>query len=350
MYYLIAILGFGILIMVHELGHFIAAKANRVKVLEFSIGMGPLLWHTQKGETEYSLRALPVGGYCAMEGEDGDSDDPRAFVNQKFWVKLVILVAGSVMNFLLGFVLVGLVFCGASGFNAATIDHFEPGCPYEGDLQPGDTLYAVNGERIYFSGNFSEYVGRGAGDGTIDLVVKRGGQKVTLEDYPMVPVEYTLEDGSTVTMYGLYFAPEPMTFGSWLRYTWWSCLDFVRMVRLGLSDLFTGNAGVDDMTGAVGMVVMISEMGQSAPTVRQGLENIGYMVAFIAVNLSVMNMLPIPALDGGRVFTLLLGTLWEKLSGKKPDPRIESYVHAAGMICLLALIGYIMYNDIVKIL
>ena len=350
MYYLLAILGFGLLITIHELGHFIAAKASGVKVLEFSVGMGPKLLQKAAEETTYSLRCLPIGGYCAMEGEDVASDDPRAFSNQKLWKRLLILVAGSGMNFLLGFVLVCVVFAGAAGFNGTDIASFREGCPYEGDLLPGDTIYMVNGERTYFSGNFVEAMNRGSGEGGCDLVLIRDGKRVELNDYPLVPVEFTEPDGSTVRRYGINFAPTPNTFANWLRYSWWSCLDFVRMVRMGLGQLLSGSAGVKDMTGAVGMVVMIGEMGENASNAAEGLKNIAYFVAFLAVNLAVMNMLPIPALDGGHVFTLLLSAGWEKLSGRKPDPRIEGYIHAAGMVVLLGLIAVVMYNDVMRLL
>lgn len=165
----------------------------------------------------------------------------------------------------------------------------------------------------------------------------------------MVPVPYENEAGETELKYGIYFGVEEATPWTTLKYSFYNCLDFVRMVRKGLVQLFTGKAGVTDMTGVVGIVDIINETGQSAPTVAEGLENVIYLVAFIAVNLSVMNMLPIPALDGGHILTMLISTVYEKISGKKPDPRIEGYFHYAGLILLLVLMAVIFYNDVMRI-
>jgi len=349
MYILIAVFAFGVLIFVHELGHFLVAKACGVKVTEFSMGMGPKLLSRQGKETLYSLRALPVGGFCAMEGEDESSDDPRAFTNQSVIKRILILVAGSFMNFLLGFVLILILYIPSQGFLSPVIADFFPDCPYEGVLQRGDEIWSVNGQRIYFTANFSEYAGRDA-DGDLDLVLIRDGKKVRLNDYHMVPVRYEKEDGTYEMKYGIYFGIEEAGVGSTLKYSLYSCLDFVRMVKNGLVQLFTGKAAVSDMTGVVGIVDIINETGQSAETVSQGLENVVYLIAFIAVNLSVMNMLPIPALDGGHIFTLLIAWGWEKLSGKKPDPRIEGYIHYVGLLLLLGLMALVFYNDIARII
>ncbi len=349
MYIVLAILAFGVLIFVHELGHFLAAKACGVKVLEFAIGMGPRLLHKQGKETEYSLRAFPVGGFCAMEGEDGGSEDPRAFSNQSVIRRLVILAAGSGMNFLLGFVLIVFLYAGAAGFTTPVIQGFFPDCPYEGTLQTGDEIRSVNGHRIYFTYNFSEYAGED-GDGYLDLVLRRDGKTVRLDDYYMVPVEYTDENGAVTLKYGLYFGSVDATPGRVLRSSWYTCMDFVRMVWKGLVQLFTGKASMSDMSGVVGIVDIINETGQSAPTVSEGLGDIAYLVAFIAVNLAVVNMLPIPALDGGHVLTLLVSALIEKIIGRRPDPRIEGYIHAVGLALLLALMVLVLYNDVSRII
>ena len=349
MYILIAILAFGLLIFVHELGHFLVAKACGVKVTEFAIGMGPQLLKKQGKETVYSLRALPVGGFCAMEGEDEASEDPRAFNNQSVLRRILILTAGSAMNFLLGFILLVVLYAPAEGFSSPVIRDFREGCPYEGVLQKGDEIRSVNGERIYFTANFSEFAAADP-DGYLDLVILRDGKRVSLPGTYMVPVPFTDESGVTEMRYGLYFAVEPASPLTTLRYSFYNCLDFVRMVRRGLVQLFTGKAAVTARTGVVGIVDIINETGQSAETVVQGVENVTYLIAFIAVNLSVMNMLPIPALDGGHILTLLLSKLYELLRGKKPDPRIEGYIHYAGLILLLGLMALVFYNDIARII
>ena len=348
MYIVFAILAFGILIFVHELGHFLVAKACGVKVTEFSMGMGPQLLHKQKGETVYSLRALPIGGFCAMEGEEEASDDPRAFNNQSVWHRLLILVAGAAMNFLLGLVLVIVLYAGAGGFNSPVIAGFADGCPYEGTLQSGDEIRRVNGERIFFTGNFIQYASADE-DGDLDLVILRDGKRIELDNYHMVPVDYEV-NGQTVKKYGVNFTLAAPTVGQVLKYSVYNCLDFVRMVRAGLVQLFTGQASMSDMTGVVGMVDIINETGQSAQSTSEGIANVVFLVAFIAVNLAVMNLLPLPALDGGHILTLLLSALFEKITGKKPDPRIEGYIHYIGLLLLLGLMVLLMYNDIVRII
>jgi len=292
---------------------------------------------------------LPLGGFCAMEGEEEESDDPRAFCSKAVWQKLIILVAGSVMNFLLGYILMLLLFSGAGGFNSPVIADFYENCPYEGTLQAGDEIYKVNGERVYYTANFSEYVTKDSADGYIDLTVIRDGKKLELKDYHMVPVEYPTEDGGVKRSYGLYFAIEEANFFNRLEYSWYSCLDFVRMVRRSLVMLVSGDVGLSDMTGVVGLVDMINETGQSAETTKEGIEDILYLVAFIAVNLAVMNMLPIPAVDGGHVVTLLLTWALEKLLRRKIDPKYEGYIHYVGLLILLALMLLIMFNDVIRI-
>lgn len=179
-YILIAILIFGVLIAVHEFGHFLAAKACGVRVNEFSIGMGPQLFHKTKGDTEYSLRLLPIGGYCAMEGEDEDSDDDRALGRQVWWKKFIIFVAGAFMNFLTGLIIVICLYAGAQAFYTTEIVELNPDFPQQGEdgLMPGDTIYAINGERIYLKSDVSLIMGLGD-TGTIDMTVLRDGKSST---------------------------------------------------------------------------------------------------------------------------------------------------------------------------
>ncbi len=352
MYIVIAILAFGVLITTHELGHFLAAKLCGVRVLEFAVGMGPALLKKQGKETLYSLRLLPLGGFCAMEGEDESSEDPRAFSNRPRPARLLILFAGAAMNFILGLALILVVFAGSEGFSAPVITGFMEGCPYEGEqgLQVGDELYKVNGQRIYFTGNFSSYVTR-CEDGNVDLVVIRDGGKLRLENYHLVPaVEVTAEDGTTSLKYGFYFGETESGFLATLKYSWYCALDFVRMVYVGLSDLITGRASVRDMSGVVGIVGVINETGRSSPTLAAGLENVAFLVAFIAVNLTVMNLLPIPALDGGRIFGLVITWIIESLLHRKLNPKIEGYVHLTGLVLLMGLMALVMLNDILRLI
>lgn len=347
MYIILAIIFFGVLIAIHEFGHFSAAKLLGVKVNEFAIGMGPAIFKKQKGETLYSLRCLPIGGYCAMEGEDEDTGDPHSFTVQPGWKKLIILVAGSFMNFLLGFLIVLIIYSSAQGFYSPVISGFVDGCPYEGEnaLQVGDEIYSIDGHRIYFSSNVTAILSRGGE--THDIVVIRDGEKAELEDFVLTPVEY---EGYSSPMYGFSFAVEEATFWSTLKYSWYNTIDFVRTVWFALSDLVAGSIGVDELSGPVGIVSFINDVGQSAESTKMALSDIAYLGALVAVNIAVMNMLPLPALDGGRVFFLVLNGLVQLVTRRRIPARYEGYVHAAGMVLLLGLSAFVMYNDIARLI
>lgn len=349
MYIIIAIIIFGVLIAIHEFGHFTAAKLCGVKVEEFAIGMGPALFKKQKGETVYALRILPIGGFCAMAGEDEESDDPRAFTNQGFWKKLVILCAGSFMNLLLGIVLILIMYAGAQAFVTPTIDHFMDGCPYEGAeaMQAGDTFYSIDGQRIYLVSDVSSFLMRG--DGVYDIVMLRDGEKVELKDFALTTKTYA-EYANEGPKYGFVFGYTEATFGAKLEYTWNTTLEFSRLVWLGLGDLVNGKVGLKDMSGPVGIVDMMNEVGQQAESAKAAADNLLYISAFIAVNLAIMNMLPIPALDGGRVFLMIVTVIIEAISHKKLDPKYEGYIHLGGMVLLLGLMALVMYNDIAKLI
>ena len=349
MYIIIAIIIFGILIAIHEFGHFTAAKLCGVKVEEFAIGMGPALFKKQKGETVYALRILPIGGFCAMAGEDEESDDPRAFTNQGFWKKFVILCAGSFMNLVLGIVLILIMYAGAQAFVTPTIDHFMDGCPYEGAeaMQAGDTFYSIDGQRIYLVSDVSSFLMRG--DGVYDIVMLRDGEKVELKDFALTTKTYA-EYANEGPKYGFVFGYTEATFGTKLEYTWNTTLEFSRLVWLGLGDLINGKVGLKDMSGPVGIVDMMNEVGQQAESAKAAADNLLYISAFIAVNLAIMNMLPIPALDGGRVFLMIVTAIIEAVSRKKLDPKYEGYIHLGGMVLLLGLMALVMYNDIAKLI
>ena len=350
-YILAAILIFGVLIAVHELGHFLAAKSCGVLVHEFAIGMGPAIWKKTKGETTYALRALPIGGFCAMEGEEEDSDNPRALNNQGFFQKLVIYAAGSAMNFIAGLLIVVILFSGAQAFYTAEITDIAEGSSMAvpGGLQVGDLILSIDGEKVYHQGNVTLLLGLNT-DGTYDFVVRRGGEKVVIRDLTLERKEFPDGEGGTYTGFGFTLGGvEKANFFARLRYSWNSAMDFVRMVRLSLEMMITGQAGIGDLSGPVGIVNTITEVGQQSETVRDAVGNIAYLAALIAVNLSVMNLLPLPALDGGKIFFLVINQVSMLLFRKQIPAKFENYIHVAGFILLLLLMAVVMFQDVWKL-
>ena len=282
-YILAAILIFGVLIAVHELGHFLAAKACGVRVNEFAIGMGPALFKKTRGDTTYALRLLPIGGFCAMEGEEEDSDDPAALNNQGFWRKLLIFAAGALMNFLTGLVIILVLYAGVKAVNVPVIHGFADGCPLESasGLQVGDRILSIDGERIYTFSDVSLLLGRNK-TGDFDLVIRRDGQKLRLENFHMERGEY------------------------------------------------------------------LDQSGQSE-NARAAAANIAYLAAFIAVNLAVMNLLPLPALDGGKIFFLVVNALSLRIIRRQIPARFENYVHLAGFVLLMGFMLVITFHDVIKL-
>lgn len=345
---LFAILLFSILIFVHELGHFAAAKLSGVQVNEFSLFMGPAIWKKQVGETLYAIRTIPVGGYCAMEGEDGESDNPHSFDKAAWWKRFLILVAGAAMNFIVGVLLMIIVYLPVQYVAAPVIDSFESYATVNGEngLQVGDRLLEVDGEKIYVQPDFSMILSLNPGD-IHDLVVERNGEKVVLEDFFLEKHTVTDASGTEKKMFGMNFSLQELDFAGKLGYAWNRSLDTVRIVKLSLQMLFTGKAGISDMSGPVGIVQIMSETAAASETNIAAVLNLLYFGAFIAINLAVMNLLPVPALDGGRVVGLLITTAVEAVTRKKIDPKYEGYLHGAGMVLLLALMAIIMFKDIV---
>ncbi|NLH00693.1 MAG: hypothetical protein GX488_02115 [Clostridiales bacterium] len=349
MYILIAILIFGFLIVTHELGHFLLAKAFNVYVNEFAVGMGPALFRKKHGETYYALRVLPIGGFCAMD-EDEESDNPRAFTNPEWWKRFFILFAGAAMNFLTGLVILAFIVPRSPAFMTPAITGFFENCPYEGEngFMENDILYKIDGHRVFFSSDISLLLSRNDSE-THDFTLIRNGKKVELEDFRFVPVEYEI-NGEKVMKYGLYFGIKEKGFFAGAKYTWNSAKNFVRMVWMGLSDLLTGTVGLRELSGPVGIVDIINDVGESSETPTAAAYSIAYLAAFIAVNLAVMNLLPLPALDGGRLLFLLVNAAVEGIFKKKLNPKYEGYVHAAGFVLLLGLMAIVMINDIYKLI
>ena len=343
-----AIFLFSVLIFVHELGHFAAAKLSGVQVNEFSMFMGPALWKKQVGETLYAIRCIPIGGYCAMEGEDGGSDNPRSFDKAAWWKRLIILAAGAAMNFLIGVVLMVIVCLPIKQAVVPVIAGFEDYATVDGEngLQAGDRIVEVDGERLYTYSDFSLILSLNPGD-VHDITVRRNGETVVLKDFLLEKHEVKLENGSTALRYGMNFTLSTPSFLEKLGMAWNQSLDTVRLVRLSLQMLFGGKVGIQDMSGPVGIVSEMSKVAASSDSKVTALLNMLYFGGFIAINLAVMNLLPIPALDGGRIVCLLITVVVEAITKKKINPKYEGYLHGAGMILLLALMAIIMFKDVI---
>ena len=343
-----AIFLFSVLIFVHELGHFTAAKLSGVQVNEFSMFMGPAIWKKQAGETLYAIRCIPIGGYCAMEGEDGGSDNPRSFDKAAWWKRLIILAAGAAMNFLIGVVLMVIVCLPIKQAVVPVIAGFEDYATVDGEngLQAGDRIVEVDGERLYTYSDFSLILSLNPGD-VHDITVRRNGETVVLKDFLLEKHEVKLENGSTALRYGMNFTLSTPSFLEKLGMAWNQSLDTVRLVRLSLQMLFGGKVGIQDMSGPVGIVSEMSKVAAASDSKVTALLNMLYFGGFIAINLAVMNLLPIPALDGGRIVCLLITVAVEAIAKKKINPKYEGYLHGAGMILLLALMAIIMFKDVI---
>lgn len=347
LYILLAILLFGVMIAIHEFGHFLTAKLLGVKVNEFAIGMGPALWSRQKGETLYALRAFPVGGYCAMEGEDEDTGDPRAFARQAGWKKIIILCAGAFMNFVLGLVITVALFLGITQARTPVVTQFADGFQHQGadGLMKGDRIVSVDGHGIWMYADVQNYLARNDGHG-VDLIVVRDGKRITLNDFPMGRYDYEYQ-GGLYHGFGLIFGeiddlsiPERICQGAVQTF------DFVRIVWMSLGDLVTGRVAVSELSGVIGVVDVVSEVGTQSASIAAGVQNVFYFMALISVNLAVMNLLPIPALDGGRVFFVLLNGVIYAVSRRRIPERYEGYVHAGAFVLLLALMAVVALHDV----
>ena len=343
-----AILLFSLLIFVHELGHFLAAKASGVRVNEFSMFMGPAIFKKQVGDTLYAIRCIPIGGYCAMEGENEDTDDPGSFQKAAWWKRLIILVAGSFMNFVTGVLLIVIILSCAKGFTDTKLVKVEDNSSMAivGGLQDGDRILSFNGTKVDIYSDFAleAYF---LEDGEYDVTVERDGRVVELQDVPFIRQDFG--DGEE-ERYGLTFGSQKKTAKIVLQRIWPETRYQIKSTFLGLKMLLTGQAGLKDMSGPVGIVQMMSDVAAESDTTVVALLNMLSFGAMIAINLGIMNLLPIPALDGGRVAGLLLTCAIEGITRKKLDAKYESYIHGIGMILLLALMALILFKDIFVII
>lgn len=323
-----AIIMFCLLIFIHELGHFMAAKASGVKVNEFALGMGPALFKKQKGETLYALRAVPVGGYCAMEGEDEESQDERAFNNKPAWKKAIIVVAGAAMNLVLCVFLMMAISL-YTGTMTTTIDEVSKDGPAAvAGIRSGDTILAIDGKTVEIWSDIIESITAAENRAHID--VERQGEKLSFTSDLA-----TAEDGRQIIgivpqrEHNVLTAVKGGTVSTW---------NMTKLMGKTIGQLFTGKVSTKELTGPVGIVYTVND------TAKYGFVYLLYLTALISLNLAIVNMLPLPALDGGRLIFIIV----RKITGKSITDEIEGKIHFAGLMLLFALMIYVTWNDILR--
>jgi len=340
---ILAILGFGVIIIVHEAGHFFVAKKSGIRVLEFSIGMGPAIFSKQRGETKYSLRVLPIGGYCAMEGEDENSNDPRAFRKQAVWKRMLVTVAGAVMNLILGFFLIILVCCIDTAVTTTTIAEFhtdENGNSVSASaqwLKEGDRFVSINGLHIFTAQDIS-YALKNDDCETFTVVVEREGEEITLENVQFL-------DSQTQGLLDFYVYGEKKSFGSILSYTCKNFVSTARLIWISLIDLIRGKYGFHDLSGVVGIVDATASYVQQSKSFREAAMTLFELMSFITINVGIFNLIPFPALDGGRMVFLVI----EAIRRKQVPAKVEGMIHFVGLAALMLLMIAITFQDITKI-
>ncbi|MBQ3053366.1 MAG: RIP metalloprotease RseP [Clostridia bacterium] len=334
LYAILAIFIFLIIIMVHELGHFLAAKFFKVKVPEFSIGFGPVIFQKHTKETDYSLRAFPLGGYVKMEGEDEESDEENALCNKPVWQRLIIVAAGAVINLIMGFVIYIILFMQITSVPVLRVESLEENTPAYRQMMVDDTIIAVNGKRIWYYKDFKFLINTVSPEKELTLTVKRQGEKVDVKITP----QYNEENN--VYLIGINMAREKLNFFNTLKYAIFETFYIMKVILYSFSMLITGGISIKTMSGPIGTVNVMTQAAKS------GLFTFFNLFAMLTVNIGIFNLLPLPALDGGRVFFMFI----ELIRGKPIDPKKEGIVHFIGLVLLVVLMVFVTFNDLSAII
>lgn len=338
-----AVLFFSLIIFVHELGHFITARLFKVKVHEFALGMGPKIFSKVKGETRYSIRAVPIGGFCNMEGEDTDSDNEGSFSKRPWYAKLVILAAGAAMNVVLGF-LVCVLFVGISsagtGISTVTVDKVMETADAAEFLKPGDRIVDINGTVINIRRDI-DFAMQQSGGKESRITVVRDGKRVSGS---FVPYAAQYSDGSPAYLVGFTPRVEKANIFNVVNESFFQTVWMGKLVFVSLGMLISGEASVGEVSGPVGVVGAMNDAAQMGG--MMGLLNLLYLAAFISVNIGIMNLLPIPALDGGRIFFVVI----EAIRRKPIPPEKEGVVHFIGLVLLMGVMVFATWNDIMRLI
>ena len=339
--YLLAIFLFGILIAIHEFGHFSFAKLFKVKVNEFSLGMGPKLISKKKGETAYSLRLFPIGGFVSMEGEDEDSADERAFNKKPAWQRFIIVAAGAILNLILGVIVVGICLS-CSDLVGTRVVHsfFEDSVSETTGLLVGDEILQINDTPVYSYKGIAFNLVRDT-DNKIDMVVRRNGEKVELAGVTFEQFEF---EGRQYISQDFILVGEKPTVFNVVKNAFLDSASIVQMVRLSLVDMLSGRYGMKDISGPIGTISAIAESTAEPEAFSDKILTALNFLSMITINVGVFNLLPLPALDGGRLFFIFI-----EMIRRKPIPADkEGKVHTVGLVLLLALMAIITVSDIIK--
>lgn len=342
----LALVIFSLIVLIHELGHFILAKKNGITVTEFSLGMGPRLFSKEFGGTAYSIKILPFGGSCMMVGEDEESDDVNAFNNKSVWARISVVAAGPIFNFILAFVL-SLVIVGSIGYDAPEVWMITPGSAAEdAGMLAGDRIVRINDKRIHVYREVSDYVQfhqEELRQGPAEVVYERDGEKHTVSLTPRKAENGMYYLGFTGN--GVRTKGGPLTV---IKYSIYEVKFWISTTLDSLGMIFQGEITADDVSGPVGIVNVIGDTYEESKTdggfyVFLNMLNLSIL---LSANLGVMNLLPIPALDGGRLVFLII----EAIRGKPMDPEKEGTIHMIGFALLMALMVFILFNDVRKIM
>lgn len=339
-YIILALLIFGFLIFIHELGHYLTARAFSVSINEFAIGMGPKLVSRRSKKTGivYSLRALPIGGFVSMVGEDEESEDENAFHKKPLGQRMLVTAAGAFMNLFIGVIVMSLLVMTQDVLPSNVIGAFaeyEDGTPNyakAAGLMVGDEIVEIEGTRVHIA-NETIYEVMRRGIAPLDVTVIRDGERVTLEDVRFPTI---VDSGIRYGTVDFKVAPEEKTAGNVMKHAVFRSASTIKMIWESLYDLVRGRYGVESVSGPVGVTKALGEAAES------GVDDLVYLSVVISMNLGVMNLLPLPALDGGRLFFQLI----ELIRRKPLRPEIEGYVHFAGMVLLMILMVVVSVKDI----
>lgn len=345
---IIAVLLFGFMIFIHEFGHFFTAKLCGIRVNEFAIGMGPVLTHFQKGDTKYSLRLFPIGGFCAMEGEEGEdgtkSEDKHAFFNKPVWQRMLVVVMGAVMNVIFGLVLMMILLGQQQAFNSTTIAQFTKNSAFQAaGMKVGDTFVSFDHYRIYGDKDLSFAIAT-ANPSSVDISVNRGGKQI---DFHNVKLNSRKIQGKNYVSFDFYVEAIPKNLGTLLMKTGQDTVSVVRLVWYSLVGLLTGKFGFNEMAGPIGAA---DAVGQAMTVgLKQsflaGLNNVIYIMMMFTVNLGVFNLIPFPALDGGKLFLFLV----EAIRRKPLNEKYVGVVETAGFALLMIFALVVTYSDILRL-